>query len=90
MRLFNRANNRAAWSEDDLAILRQMIGLELPMRDIARKLDRSEEAVRQKAHRVAMADMIALPVASNSHPGRAFNSNSSPLGRSELQGARRR
>jgi hypothetical protein len=75
MRLFNRANNRAAWSEDDLAILRQMIGLELPMRDIARKLHRSEEAVRQKAHRIAMADMIAMPVASNSLSSRAFNSN---------------
>jgi len=54
---FERANNRASWSDADLATLRQLIGLQLPMQVIARKLQRSEEAVRVKAHRVAMADV---------------------------------
>ena len=58
MNEFQRIPDRAAWSEGELATLRQMIGLELPMRYIARKLRRSEEAVRQKAHRVSVADMI--------------------------------
>ena len=75
MRHFNRANNRAVWSEGDLAALRQMIGLELPMRDIARKLHRSEEAVRQKAHRIAMADMMRCPSPSNPMPSRALNTH---------------
>jgi hypothetical protein len=61
MRL-ERPNNRASWSETDLATLRQLIGLQLPMRVIARKLQRSEEAVRVKAHRVAMADMRQVPM----------------------------
>jgi hypothetical protein len=56
MRL-ERPNNRASWSESDLATLRQLIGLQLPMHVIARNLERSEEAVRVKAHRVALADM---------------------------------
>lgn len=56
MRLFERRNNGAAWSESDLATLRQLIDLDVPMRDIAQKLQRTEEAVRRKAHRVAMID----------------------------------
>lgn len=52
-----RANNRAAWNEADLATLRQLVRLELPMRVIARKLDRTEEAVRQKSQRLALAEM---------------------------------
>jgi hypothetical protein len=59
--LFIRANNLASWTLADLATLRKLISLELPMRDIARKLHRPEEAVRQKAHRVAMADMKRCP-----------------------------
>ena len=55
--MFQPINNRAPWSGDDLATLQRLIGLELPMRTIARKLNRSEEAVRQKAHRLAMANM---------------------------------
>jgi hypothetical protein len=46
------------WSEGDLATLRQLVRLELPMRVIARKLERPEQIVRQKAHRVVMAEMM--------------------------------
>ncbi len=46
------------WSESDLATLRQLVRLELPMRVIARKLERPEQIVRQKAHRVVMAEMM--------------------------------
>ena len=59
-----RRNDRLPWSSTELASLRKLIALELPMRVIARKLHRSEEAVRDKAHRVAMSDMMrftALP-----------------------------
>lgn len=48
----------SGWSEADLGTLRLLVGLQIPMRDIACKLQRPEEAVRQKAHWVAMADMI--------------------------------
>jgi len=48
------------WSDGDVMLLRKLIALELPMRFIARKLDRAEEAVRLQAHRVAMADMMRL------------------------------
>ena len=46
------------WSEGEIATLRQLVRLELPMRFIARKLERPEQMVRQKAHRVAMAEMM--------------------------------
>lgn len=48
----------AGWNEADLGTLRLLVGLQIPMRDIACKLQRPEETVRQEAHRVAMADMI--------------------------------
>ena len=46
-----------SWSANDLANLRRLVGMELPMRFIARKLRRPEETVRATAHRVAMADI---------------------------------
>ena len=53
---------REAWTADDVAALRLFVGLELPMRYIARKLHRPEEVVRLKAHRTAIADMMGGPV----------------------------
>ena len=58
MRQFAVGPARDPWSEGELATLRQLVGLELPMRVIARKLARPEQMVRQKAHRVAMAEMM--------------------------------
>ena len=48
-----------AWSQGNLATLRQLVRLELPMRVIARKLERPELAVRQKAHHMAMAEIYS-------------------------------
>lgn len=53
-----RLDDRCGWRKHELNRLRAMIGLELPMSYIARKLGRPEENVRQQAHRVAMADML--------------------------------
>ena len=52
---------RDRWSDSDIATLRQLVRLELPMRFIARKLDRPERLVRQRAHRMVMAEMTAVP-----------------------------
>ena len=51
---------RDRWSEGEVATLRQLVRLELPMRVIARKLDRPVQMVRQKAQRVVMAEMMGL------------------------------
>jgi hypothetical protein len=59
MRWSVRANDQPPWTDAELKALRQLVRLELPMRTIARKLDRTEEAVRQKSQRVALADMRA-------------------------------
>lgn len=59
MRINARPKSGSAWSEAELNALRQLVQLELPMRTIARKLGRTEEAVRQKSHRLAIADMRA-------------------------------
>jgi len=53
-----RKSFHAPWTPTDLDRLRKLIALELPMQFIAHKLHRPEEAVRAKAHRVAMADMM--------------------------------
>ena len=55
------ANSYAPWSDADLSALRQLVGLELPMAYIARRLDRSLSEVRRKAQRVAIADMMCCP-----------------------------
>ena len=57
MSLASRQQSGAAWTDADLKVLRQLVRLELPMRTIARKLQRSEQAVRQTSHRLALDDM---------------------------------
>lgn len=54
---FAARSDRDPWSEGEVATLRQLVRLELPMRFIARKLDRPEQMVRQKAHRMVMAEI---------------------------------
>lgn len=51
------ATNNAGWSERDLAVLRQLVGLELPMGFIARRLGRTEAGVRIQAQRMVLASM---------------------------------
>ena len=46
-----------SWSERDLAVLRQLVGLELPMRFIASRLSRSEAGVRIQAQQMALTAM---------------------------------
>ena len=58
MRRLATMMNRDRWSENDRAMLRQLVKLELPMSFIARKLERPERMVRKEAHRVAMAEML--------------------------------
>ena len=53
--------DRSPWTDGELATLRQLVSLELPMRYIARKMHRSEESVRLKAHDVGMAAMLHRP-----------------------------
>ena len=50
--------DRAVWSAGELATLRQLVRLELPMRVIASKLERPVQAVSQKAHRIVMAEIM--------------------------------
>ena len=52
----------APWSDSELATLRQLIGLELPMTYIAGKLHRSTDIVRWQARRVAIAEMFGRPL----------------------------
>lgn len=54
-------SDRLPWAASELAELRRLIALELPMTHIARKLNRPEQQVRRTAHRVAMADMLRMP-----------------------------
>ena len=61
MTALNPANKLAPWSDADVSALRQLIGLELPMSYIAQRLRRPLGDVRQKAHRVAVRDMLSCP-----------------------------
>ena len=49
--------NSAAWSDRELATLRQLVALELPMRFIAKRLGKSEKGVRVRAQQLAFATM---------------------------------
>ena len=52
-----QTGNGVAWSDRDLAILRQLVALELPMRFIAKRLGKSEQGVRVRAQQLAFATM---------------------------------
>ncbi|HEY0630275.1 MAG TPA: hypothetical protein VGD23_13200 [Sphingomicrobium sp.] len=54
---FSSARANVGWSERDLAVLRQLVGMELPMRFIASRLGRSEAGVRIQARQLALAAM---------------------------------
>ena len=55
------AETQLQWSDHDISLLMKLTSLELPMRDIARKLDRPVELVRAKAQQVAIANMLSCP-----------------------------
>ena len=57
----SQLEDRTPWNDVDLSILRQLIGMELPMTYIAQRLHRSASAVRRKAQTVAIGDMLHCP-----------------------------
>ena len=61
MNLYKPVADCVPWSDAELSTLRQLIGLEAPMTYIAQRLHRSPAAVRKKAQRVAIADMLRCP-----------------------------
>ena len=64
VKIWSKSQSAEAWSKRDLDLLQHLVGLELPMRSIARRLGRPEESVRRKSHKVAMARMGLPPMRS--------------------------
>ena len=66
MKTVNVVDDRSLWTDVDLSILRQLIGLELPMTYIAQRLHRPASTVRRKAQQVAIDDMLRFPASQRS------------------------